>query len=130
MEQDITGGEKRSCARIKCRFSAEFQLLSRPDEWFEADVKDLSVIGVRLSINSSQGTRILQKDDIEWQDARFRFSNESEEFVLDGHFLMIYQRDGDIMTTGVEFMDVTQEQQFKLVQLYAQYRKETGQPQA
>ena len=104
MEQNMADREKRRCTRVRYQSSAEFQLPLLGDVWFAAEVLDLSVTGVRLRFSPHQAA--------------------GEDLVLSGHFLMVYDREGGLFTTGLEFTDVTMEQQFKLVMLYARYRKD------
>ena len=85
---------------------------------------DLSVTGVRLRFSPHQAAGVLKESDVEWQDVRLKFKDVEEDLVLSGHFLMVYDREGGLFTTGLEFTDVTMEQQFKLVMLYARYRKD------
>ena len=117
--------EKRLFMRVRCHIPAEFQLISKGDVWYPADVLDLSIIGVRLRFDPIQRDGELTDGDVEWQDVRFRFSDEPEakDLVIQGHLLMIYERVDGLFTTGVEFTDVSPEQQFQLVLLYAKYRQ-------
>ena len=121
---DVRKGEQRQFMRVKCSISAEFQLPAQQDFWFSAEVLDLSIIGVRLRFKPRQRGRVLVDEDIQWQDTLFRFSSDKETFILTGHFLMVYLRENEHFTAGVEFTDVTPEQQFRLVSLYAEYRRE------
>ena len=41
---------------------------------------------------------------------------------IKGHFLRVYAQEGGCFTTGAEFLDVTPEQQIRLVGLYALHR--------
>lgn len=124
LEQNTAGREKRRCTRVRYQSSAEFQLPLRGDAWFAAEVLDLSVTGVRLRFSPRQTAGVLKDSDVEWQDVRLKFKDVEEDLVLSGHFLMVYDREGGLFTTGLEFTDVTMEQQFKLVMLYARYRKD------
>lgn len=115
-------GDQRRFLRVDCRLFTEFQL---PDEgdWLLAEVLDLSIVGLRVRFRKDQRKRTIKEEDIAWQDVRFRFRNRTEEFILDGHFLMVYAKNDGYFTAGVEFVNVTPEQQFKLVALYANYRR-------
>ena len=124
MEQNMADREKRRCTRVRYQSSAEFQLPLLGDVWFAAEVLDLSVTGVRLRFSPHQAAGGLKESDVEWQDVRLKFKDVEEDLVLNGHFLMVYDREGGLFTTGLEFTDVTMEQQFKLVMLYARYRKD------
>ena len=124
MEQNMADREKRRCTRVRYQSSAEFQLPLLGDVWFAAEVLDLSVTGVRLRFSPHQAAGVLKESDVEWQDVRLKFKDVEEALVLSGHFLMVYDREGGLFTTGLEFTDVTMEQQFKLVMLYARYRKD------
>ena len=124
MEQNMADREKRRCTRVRYQSSAEFQLPLLGDVWFAAEVLDLSVTGVRLRFSPHQAAGVLKESDVEWQDVRLKFKDVEEDLVLSGHFLMVYDREEGLFTTGLEFTDVTMEQQFKLVMLYARYRKD------
>ena len=124
MEQNMADREKRRCTRVRYQSSAEFQLPLLGDVWFAAEVLDLSVTGVRLRFSPHQAAGVLKESDVEWQDVRLKFKDVEEDLVLNGHFLMVYDREDGLFTTGLEFTDVTMEQQFKLVMLYARYRKD------
>ena len=124
LEQNTADREKRRCTRVRYQSSAEFQLPLLGDVWFAAEVLDLSVTGVRLRFSPHQAAGVLKESDVEWQDVRLKFKDVEEDLVLSGHFLMVYDREGGLFTTGLEFTDVTMEQQFKLVMLYARYRKD------
>ncbi len=124
MEQNMADREKRRGTRVRYQSSAEFQLPLLGDVWFAAEVLDLSVTGVRLRFSPHQAAGVLKESDVEWQDVRLKFKDVEEDLVLSGHFLMVYDREGGLFTTGLEFTDVTMEQQFKLVMLYARYRKD------
>lgn len=124
LEQNMADREKRRCTRVRYQSSAEFQLPLLGDVWFAAEVLDLSVTGVRLRFSPHQAAGVLKESDVEWQDVRLKFKDVEEDLVLNGHFLMVYDREGGLFTTGLEFTDVTMEQQFKLVMLYARYRKD------
>ena len=128
MEQGQVTNEKRHFMRVRCRIPAEFQLASEGDVWHPAEVLDLSIIGVRIHFDSVAEGANLSDQDVEWQDVRFRFKDEeaSETIILNGHFLMVYERENSRFTTGVEFTDVTPDQQIKLIMLYTKYRQETG----
>lgn len=93
------------------------------DVWFMASALDLSAAGMKLRFNPSQLGRTLTGADIEWRDARFRFGAGADKFMLDGHFLMVYGRAKGAFITGVEFDAPTPQEQFKIVALYAEYRK-------
>ena len=124
LEQNMADREKRRCTRVRYQSSAEFQLPLLGDVWFAAEVLDLSVTGVRLRFSPHQAAGVLKESDVEWQDVRLKFKDVEEDLVLNGHFLMVYDRADGLFTTGLEFTDVTMEQQFKLVMLYARYRKD------
>lgn len=124
LEQNMADREKRRCTRVRYQSSAEFQLPLLGDVWFAAEVLDLSVTGVRLRFSPHQAAGVLKDSDVEWQDVCLKFKDVKEDLVLNGHFLMVYDRADGLFTTGLEFTDVTMEQQFKLVMLYAQYRKD------
>ena len=114
--------DQRRFLRVDCRLFTEFQL---PDEgdWLLVEVLDLSIVGLRVRFRENQRKRAIKEEDITWRDVRFRFRNRAEEFLLDGHFLMVYAKSDGCFTAGVEFVNVTPEQQFKLVALYADYRR-------
>lgn len=117
--------EQRQFFRVPCQLQIMFQLPSMPACWFSAEVLDLSIVGVRLCFKSRQQGISLKVEDIQWQDALFRFQpSAGQEFILSGHFLMIYDQEAGNFTTGVEFTEMAPEDQFKLVVLYAEYQKQ------
>ncbi|MBQ7263723.1 MAG: PilZ domain-containing protein [Synergistaceae bacterium] len=122
---DSVNNEKRHFMRVDCEATAEFQLPDRGPIWYPAEVLDISIIGVRIRFARQQDEGELSDEDIQWQDVRFRFTDDEEAagLVLDGHFLMIYQKDEGLLTSGIEFVNVVPEQQFKLVLLYAKHRQ-------
>lgn len=119
------GQENRRFFRVECSLRAEFRLQDL-DAWLPAEVLDLSVAGMKLRFDPFHGGRTLPPEVFEWADSRFRFLLKREFFYLDGHFLKIYQRSAGLFTTGVEFDDPSPEDLFKLVELYAEFRRRGG----
>lgn len=122
-DSPITNDQRRF-PRVDCRFIAEFRLSREGTEWLRADVLDLTIAGIRVRFDREQHGRVLNEADIEWKEACFRFGPVSQALLLKGHFLMVYERRDGRFTTGVEFVDVTPEQQIQLVRLYADHRRE------
>ena len=119
------GQESRRFVRVECVFRAEFRLHNH-DAWLPADVLDLSVAGMKVRFDPFQRGRTLRPEVFEWADSRFRFPLKGDFFHLDGHFLKIYQRNAGLFTAGVEFDEPSPEDQFRLVELYAEFRRRGG----
>lgn len=121
-QKDWKGNEQRRFSRIGCRLISEFQLLEGNGVWLTAEVLDFSIAGIRICFSQEQCGTVLDETDIEWREAFFRFRETSEEVVLKGHFLMVYEKGDGYFTTGVEFLGVAPEEQIKLLRLYAAHR--------
>ncbi len=119
------GQESRRFFRVECALRTEFRLHNH-DVWLPAEVLDLSVAGMKLRFNPFQRGRMLRPEVFEWADSRFRFPLKKDFFHLDGHFLKIYQRSAGLFTAGVEFDEPSPEEQFKLVELFAEFRRRRG----
>ena len=119
------GQESRRFFRVECALRTEFRLHNH-DVWLPAEVLDLSVAGMKLRFNPFQRGRMLRPEVFEWADSRFRFPLKRDFFHLDGHFLKIYQRSAGLFTAGVEFDEPSPEEQFKLVELFADFRRRRG----
>lgn len=119
------GQESRRFFRVECALRTEFRLHNH-DVWLPAEVLDLSVAGMKLRFNPFQRGRTLRPEVFEWADSRFRFPLKKDFFHLDGHFLKIYQRSAGLFTAGVEFDEPSPEEQFKLVELFAEFRRRRG----
>jgi hypothetical protein len=117
--------ENRRFFRVECVLRAEFRLHNH-DFWLPADVLDLSVAGMKVRFNPFQRGRTLRPDVFEWADSRFRFPLRTNFFHLDGHFLKVYVREAGLFTAGVEFEAPSPEDQFKLVELYADFRRRSA----
>jgi len=105
-----------------CRLLAEFRLLEGSEVWLSADVLDFTIAGIRVRFEREQKGIVLSEADVEWKEVLFRLKILSEVLSIKGHFLMVYAQEGSCFTTGAEFLDVTPEQQIKLVGLYALHR--------
>ncbi len=121
-EKDWKGNDQRRFSRVGCQLLAEFRLLEGSEVWLSAEVLDFTVAGVRIRFEREQRGIVLSEADIEWNEALFRLGDPSEALSIKGHFLMVYEQDGGCFTTGAEFLDVTPEQQIRLVRLYALHR--------
>ena len=119
------GQESRRFVRVECVLRAEFRLHNH-DAWLPADVLDLSVAGMKVRFDPFQRGRTLRPEVFEWADSRFRFPLKGAFFHLDGHFLKIYQRNAGLFTAGVEFDEPSPEDKFRLVELYAEFRRRGG----
>ncbi len=119
------GQESRRFFRVECALRTEFRLHNH-DVWLPAEVLDLSVAGMKLRFNPFQRGRMLRPEVFEWADSRFRFPLKKDFFHLDGHFLKIYQRSAGLFTARVEFDEPSPEEQFKLVELFAEFRRRRG----
>ena len=105
-----------------CRLLAEFRLLEGSEVWLSADVLDFTVAGVRIRFEREQRGIVLSEADVEWKEALFRFGDPAEALSVKGHFLRVYAQENGCFTTGAEFLDITPEQQIRLVGLYALHR--------
>lgn len=114
--------DQRRFPRVDCRLVTEFQLAQGGGEWLQADVLDLTIAGIRVCFKREQCGFSLSEADVEWKEARFQLRLMAEELLLKGHFLMVYEQHDGRFTTGVEFVEVTPEQQIKLVRFYAEHR--------
>lgn len=106
-------------------FAAEFQLLNGSGAWLAAEVLDFTIAGIRVCFERKQRGIVLNETEMEWQEALFRFRGDAlEEFLLKGHFLMIYEKYDGWLTTGFEFLEISPELQIKLIRFYAERRRE------
>ena len=121
-ENDRKENDQRRFSRVGCRLLAEFRLLEGSEVWLSAEVLDFTVAGVRVRFEREQRGLVLSEADIEWKEALFRLVDPSEALSIKGHFLRVYAQEGGCFTTGAEFLDVTPEQQIRLVGLYALHR--------
>ena len=121
-ENDWKENDQRRFSRVGCRLLAEFRLLEGSEVWLSAEVLDFTVAGVRVRFKQKQRELILSEADIEWKEALFRFGDPSEALSVKGHFLRVYAQEEGCFTTGAEFLDITPEQQIRLVGLYALHR--------
>lgn len=121
-ENDRKENDQRRFSRVGCRLLAEFRLLEGSEVWLSAEVLDFTVAGVRVRFEREQRGLVLSEADIEWKEALFRLGDPSEALSIKGHFLRVYAQEGGCFITGAEFLDVTPEQQIRLVGLYALYR--------
>ena len=121
-ENDRKENDQRRFSRVGCRLLAEFRLLEGSEVWLSAEVLDFTVAGVRVRFEREQRGLVLSEADIEWKEALFRLGGPSEALSIKGHFLRVYAQEGGCFTTGAEFLDVTPEQQIRLVGLYALHR--------
>ena len=119
------GQENRKFVRVECIMGVEF-LVSSHDDWIRADVLDLSVAGMKVRFNPFQRGRTLRPELFEWMGGQFRFPSRRSFFQLNGHFLKVYLREAGLFTAGVEFDDPSPEDQFRLVELYAEFRRRGG----
>lgn len=117
--------ESRRFFRVECVLRVEFRLHNH-EVWFPADVLDLSIAGMKVRFNPFQRGRTLRPEIFEWTNSRFRFPLKAEFFHLEGHFLKVYQRNAGLFTAGVEFDEPSAEDQFLLVELYAEFRRRGG----
>ena len=124
-ETTLSQQEGRRFFRVECVLRIEFRLQSH-EAWISADVLDMSVAGMKVRFNPFQRGRTLRPEIFEWTNSRFRFPLKAEFFHLEGHFLKVYQRNAGLFTAGVEFDEPSAEDQFLLVELYAEFRRRGG----
>ncbi|MFA7621468.1 MAG: PilZ domain-containing protein [Aminobacteriaceae bacterium] len=117
-----SGSDKRRFARVPCALRVDFSLLGH-DQWLPAEILDLSVAGMRIKFNPFRRGRTLRPELLERADGIFRFPTRGVFFQLDGRFLKVYHREPGLFTAGVEFVGASPEEQFKLVSIYADFRR-------
>lgn len=124
-ENNWNGDDQRRFSRMEGHFAAEFQLLNGSGAWLAAEVLDFTIAGIRVCFERKQRGIVLNETEMEWQEALFRFRGDAlEEFLLKGHFLMIYEKYDGWLTTGFEFLEISPELQIKLIRFYAERRRE------
>lgn len=118
-----SGSDKRRFHRVLCALRVDFSLLGQ-DQWLPAEILDLSVAGMRIKFNPFRRGRTLRPELLESADGIFRFPTRGIFFQLGGRFLKVYHREPGMFTAGVEFVGASPEEQFQLVRIYADFRRE------
>ena len=114
--------EHRRFARVECALRTEFRLRTH-GLWLSADVLDLSVVGVKVRFSPFQEGRTLSSEIFKGAECMFRFPLKGGVFYLEGRFLNVYHRRIGLFTAGVEFLEPSPEEQFKLVELYVEFKR-------
>ena len=125
------GLDKRRFFRAECRLNTEFQILEPAFDglWdplrgaISADVLDLSVAGMKIRFTPPSWADPSDGSGFEWADCAFRFLLKGSYLVLPGHMLRIYEREGSTCVTGVEFFPLPPDEQFRIVELFAEFRR-------
>ncbi len=125
------GPDKRRFFRAECRLNTEFQILDPAFDgiWdplrraVSADVLDLSVAGMKIRFIPPSWADPADGTGFEWMECAFRFMMRGSYLVLPGHMLRIYERYGNTCVTGVEFAPLPPDEQFRIVELFAEFRR-------